>query len=83
MENIINQLQEFKNVSAPRTPDFNYDAGRTKHWFTRLTPRSLDADILAEVDEKFRKKWRSLLSVDDMVEEVIQALERQVGPKAV
>ena len=51
--------------------------GDSKHWFTRMGHLTLDQiDLL---DEKFRNKWRALLSVDDMVKEVVQELDEQVS----
>ena len=68
---------EFADLSAPRTPQFNVDPHSTKHWLTRMDPRTMDDSTVAYVDDKFRNRWRSLLSVDDMIESVVEALEAQ------
>ena len=47
-----------------------------KHWFLRTDPKPLSEDILDMVDEVFRNRWRTLLSVDDMVDTVMKKLER-------
>ena len=47
-----------------------------KHWFLRTNPKPLSKDILDKVDEVFRNRWRTLLSVDDMVDTVMKQLER-------
>jgi len=67
---------EFADMKAPRIPSYNVDVGDTKHWFTRQGS-SLSEPALAEVDEIFRNRWRTLLSVDDMVESLINRLEEE------
>lgn len=68
----------FANKTAPRTKAFNFveDAKHPKHWFINTQPRPLNQAILDKVDESFRNRWRTLLSVDDMVEDVIQELDQ-------
>jgi N-acetylglucosamine-6-sulfatase len=68
----------FSDVSAPRDAAFDLYPGRTKHWLTRMSPRTLKEDEVQLIDEKFRNRWRSLLSVDDMVADVVEILEQQV-----
>ena len=43
-----------------------------------MGPSHLTMEQIDVLDEKFRNKWRALLSVDDMVKEVIEELESQV-----
>ena len=38
-----------------------------KHWFVRRQPRPLNETFIDMVDDVFRNRWRTLLSVDDMV----------------
>ena len=45
-----------------------------KHWLVRRHPRPLNSTLVSQVDEVFRNRWRTLLSVDDMVDEVLQNL---------
>eukprot|EP00091_Calanus_sinicus_P008090 TRINITY_DN19648_c0_g1_i1.p1 TRINITY_DN19648_c0_g1~~TRINITY_DN19648_c0_g1_i1.p1 ORF type:complete len:110 (-),score=20.12 TRINITY_DN19648_c0_g1_i1:179-463(-) len=63
-------------MTAPRIPSFNAEVGDTKHWFTRQGGPLSDS-ALAEVDEIFRNRWRTLLSVDDMVEGLVNRLEEE------
>lgn len=41
----------------------------------------MNDETVRNVDEKFRNKWRSLMSVDDLVEEVANVLMEQVRKK--
>ena len=40
---------------------------KAKHWFVRRQPRPLNETFIDMVDDVFRNRWRTLLSVDDMV----------------
>ena len=68
---------EFANKKAPRTPAFNYaeEGNSRKHWVMRQQPLPLTQDLIDEVDEVFRNRWRTLLSVDDMVDKVMTKIE--------
>ena len=68
---------EFSDLKAPRTPAFNYiDNGNVrKHWVMRQQPLPLTQDLIDEVDDVFRNRWRTLLSVDDMVDKVMTKIE--------
>ena len=67
----------FSNVNAPRTPAFNYikNVNEQKHWFLRTQPVPLSQTLVNKIDEVFRNRWRTLLSVDDMVDKVMKRLE--------
>jgi len=67
----------FKDVEAPRTPAFDRDqaADPAKHWLLRTTPRQMSNQTIHTVDEVFRNRWRTLLSVDDLVAKVHHALK--------
>merc|ERR1711963_155263 len=67
---------EFSDIVAPRIPSHNADVGDSKHWFTRQGGPLSDS-ALEEVDEIFRNRWRTLLSVDDLVEDVVTRLESE------
>ena len=57
---------------APRTPAFNAP-GTGKHWvIADLEP--LSPDMIAGVDSIYTQRIRSLLSVDDIVSEVVSLL---------
>ena len=68
---------EFSNLTAPRLPSFNLNSGDTKHWFTRQGG-NLSEGAVAEVDKVFRNRWRTLLSVDDMVAGLVARLGEEV-----
>ncbi len=69
----------FSGRTAPRTPAFNYveDADHPKHWFINTSPRPLTDPMLASIDETYRNRLRTMLSVDDLVDGVMRRLERE------
>ena len=66
----------FSDLRAPRTPAFNYvqNVKEQKHWFLRTPPIPLSENLVSKVDEVFRNRWRTLLSVDDMIEKIMNRL---------
>ena len=68
---------EFSDLKAPRTPAFNYveDGNSNKHWVMRQQPMPLTDELIERVDDVFRNRWRTLLSVDDMVDQVMTELD--------
>ena len=50
------------------------DDNEAKHWFVRRQPRPLNQTYVDQVDEVFRNRWRTLLSVDDLVDDVFTKL---------
>jgi len=68
---------EFSDRKAPRTPAFNYvkDGSSDKHWVMRFNSDPLDDILIERVDEWFRNRWRTLLSVDEMIDKVMRELE--------
>jgi len=56
----------FSRRRAPRTPSFNVQAARDKHWLMRQGA-PLSAETIERVDDVLRRRWRTLLSVDRMV----------------
>ncbi|SDL97846.1 Arylsulfatase A [Nonomuraea maritima] len=63
----------FPLAAAPRTPNFNQeDVGDEPHWL-RARPPLTPAQI-TEVDERYRRRLRSMLGVDDLVGTVVQTL---------
>lgn len=40
----------------------------------RMPPNPLPPKVLSKIDENWRLRWRTLMSVDDMVAGVVQAL---------
>uniref|UniRef100_A0A8C7L1N1 N-acetylglucosamine-6-sulfatase n=1 Tax=Oncorhynchus kisutch TaxID=8019 RepID=A0A8C7L1N1_ONCKI len=64
----------FKDLKAPRDPNFNVH-GKDKHWLIRQAKTPMTNSSIELLDEAYRKRWRTLLSVDDLVEKVVKRLE--------
>lgn len=47
-----------------------------KHWILRQVKQPMGNDSMVWVDSKFRDRWRTLLSVDDMIENVVNLLDK-------
>ncbi|KAK3873117.1 hypothetical protein Pcinc_016902 [Petrolisthes cinctipes] len=67
----------FSSDAAPRTDNFNVVAGPRKHWLLRQGVQPLPTDVLNKVDDVYRNRLRTLLSVDQLVYEVVKSLEVQ------
>jgi len=67
----------FANVSSPRTEAFNRDPSQdpAKHWLMMTSPRQMSAKTVASVDQAFRDRWRTLVSVDLMISKIAKTLE--------
>ncbi|XP_063595975.1 N-acetylglucosamine-6-sulfatase-like isoform X1 [Penaeus indicus] len=65
----------FSSLKAPRTENFNIKAGEGKHWLMRQGVQPLPDDVVDKVDDVFRNRLRTLLTVDDMVKDVVEYLE--------
>ncbi|GAB0091512.1 N-acetylglucosamine-6-sulfatase [Sergentomyia squamirostris] len=66
----------FPDVKARRTPNFNQVAEiLDKHWVVRHPPVPIPDELLPELDEITRRRWQSLLAVDEMVRGIISELE--------
>nr|XP_049698902.1 N-acetylglucosamine-6-sulfatase [Helicoverpa armigera] len=66
----------YRNVTAERGPNFNVKA-EDKHWLLRMPPSPLPDTMLPELDRVYRSRWESLLAVDEMVADVVAALDKQ------
>ena len=68
---------EFLDRKAPRNPTFNYvkDGNKDKHWLMRYNSEPIDGEFAETMDNWFRKRWRTLLSVDDLIDNVMRELE--------
>ncbi|KAG6448831.1 hypothetical protein O3G_MSEX005734 [Manduca sexta] len=64
----------YHNVTAIRHPNFNV-AVEDKHWLIRMPPSPLPDTMIPELDRVYRSRWEALLAVDEMVADVINALE--------
>ncbi|PIK38994.1 putative N-acetylglucosamine-6-sulfatase-like, partial [Apostichopus japonicus] len=67
-------VKNFTTKKAPRDKAFNTKA-KNKHWLIQQAPHPMSNDSMDYVDDAFRKRWRTLLSVDDMVSDLITTLE--------
>ncbi|KAJ6636519.1 N-acetylglucosamine-6-sulfatase [Pseudolycoriella hygida] len=66
----------FEDVKALRTPNFNTPSGMLdKHWLLRMPPPSLQNETIETLDVIYRKRWQSLLAVDEMVGNIIRTLK--------
>jgi len=68
--------EEFPDEVSPRLPHFNHveEDNQAKHWFVTRQPRPLNSTYINQVDEVFRNRWRTLLSVDDLVDNIFNKL---------
>ena len=68
---------KFSNASSPRTEAFNRDTSQdpAKHWLMMSEPRTMSKATVSRVDEMFRDRWRTLVSVDKMIAKIAQTLQ--------
>uniref|UniRef100_A0A8C5GWH1 N-acetylglucosamine-6-sulfatase n=1 Tax=Gouania willdenowi TaxID=441366 RepID=A0A8C5GWH1_GOUWI len=64
----------FNTTKAPRDPNFNIH-GKNKHWLIRQAKTPMTNSSVQFLDDAFRNRWRTLLSVDDLVEKIVKRLE--------
>lgn len=64
----------FPNATAPRPESFNADVKGQPAWLRHKKP--LTPEEIGEIDRMYRKRLQSMLSVDDMVAEIVQELEK-------
>ena len=69
----------FPGVTAPRTPNWNKSCAK-HHWMIRTQPPMTDEQAFHS-DALYRARWQSLLSVDDMVEGVVNQVEAMGATK--
>ncbi|KAM4635001.1 glucosamine (N-acetyl)-6-sulfatase (Sanfilippo disease IIID), b [Polymixia lowei] len=65
--------KEFSDVKAPRDGSFD-KPGKGKHWLLRQPHNPMLNSSLSYLDNAYRKRWQTLLSVDDMVEMLVKKL---------
>ena len=65
----------FSSLKAPRTPNFNVKVGKEKHWLLRQGKQPLSEEVVARIDKVFQGRLRTLLTVDDMVKDVVETLQ--------
>ncbi|CAL8318327.1 unnamed protein product [Lota lota] len=66
--------KEFSDVKAPRDGSFNKPA-MDKHWLLRQPANPMASSSVDFLDDAYRKRWQTLLSVDDMVEKLVKKLD--------
>lgn len=67
----------FGNITALRTPNFNIISNELdKHWLVRMPPAPLNDTVLNNIDTIYRKRWQTLLAVDELVETIINQLKQ-------
>lgn len=65
---------KFVDVKAPRDGSFD-KPGKDKHWLLRQASNPMSNSSVNFLDNAYRKRWQTLLSVDDMVTALIKKLE--------
>uniref|UniRef100_A0A8C4E1N0 N-acetylglucosamine-6-sulfatase n=1 Tax=Dicentrarchus labrax TaxID=13489 RepID=A0A8C4E1N0_DICLA len=66
--------KEFGDVKAPRDGSFD-KPGKDKHWLLRQPINPMPSKTLDYLDNAYRRRWQTLLSVDDMVELLLKKLD--------
>lgn len=66
--------KDFLDLKAPRDGSFD-KPGKDKHWLLRQPANPMTATSLAYLDNAYRKRWQTLVSVDDMVEKLVKKLD--------
>ncbi|XP_053544167.1 N-acetylglucosamine-6-sulfatase isoform X2 [Ictalurus punctatus] len=56
-------------------PGWDYWFALDKHWLIRQAKNPMANSSVQFLDDAYRKRWRTLLSVDDLVEKVVKKLE--------
>ncbi|CAB0011193.1 unnamed protein product [Nesidiocoris tenuis] len=64
----------FRQKAVPREPHFNRANNSDKHWLVRMQPSPLPLKTIALLDHFYASRWETLLSVDDLVKEVVEKL---------
>ncbi|XP_041772223.1 N-acetylglucosamine-6-sulfatase-like isoform X2 [Anopheles merus] len=68
----------FPNVKAIQTPNFNISSTPLqKHWLLTMEPSTLPLKFLDEMDTIHRKRWQTLMAVDNMVENIVNILREK------
>ncbi|KAG7499573.1 N-acetylglucosamine-6-sulfatase-like [Solea senegalensis] len=66
--------KKFSDVQAPRDGSFD-KLGKDKHWLLRQPINPMPNSSLTFLDNAYRQRWQTLLSVDDMVEKLVKKLD--------
>lgn len=66
------------NLTVPRSKNFNVGAKAfEKHWMMTMKPHKLSDTTIDLVDEIYHRRLETLLTVDDMVSDIVEQLETQ------
>ncbi|XP_075996301.1 glucosamine (N-acetyl)-6-sulfatase (Sanfilippo disease IIID), b [Genypterus blacodes] len=65
---------KFADVKAPRDGSFN-KPGTDKHWLLRQPSNPMTDSSLNYLDDAYRRRWQTLLSVDDLVEKLVEKVD--------
>ena len=66
-------------ATEPRTPNWNCSAAsRSGHHGVIATQPVIDDAAALVVTDVFKNRWRTLMSVDDVIDAVVKACEEQV-----
>ncbi|XP_077479073.1 glucosamine (N-acetyl)-6-sulfatase (Sanfilippo disease IIID), b [Stigmatopora argus] len=66
--------KHFNDIKAPRDGSFD-KAAKDKHWLLRQAINPMTNGTLAYLDNAYRRRWQTLLSVDDLVEKLVRKLD--------
>lgn len=66
-----------KNFTVPRSKNFNQGTKTGKHWLMTMNPQKLSEATIARIDEYYHRRLETLLTVDDLVEDLVLQLEEQ------
>lgn len=67
----------FSELQIPRTKNFNIKNDNSKHWLLRQGEQPLSSEVVDRLDEVYRNRLRTLLTVDDMIEDLVTLLEKK------
>ncbi|KAM0734278.1 N-acetylglucosamine-6-sulfatase [Formica fusca] len=68
---------KYNGTKAKRTPNFNVPVHQDKHWLVRKGPTPLPSSVLPKLDEIYRKRWETLLAVDELVKNIHNLLKER------
>jgi len=63
----------FADLRAPRPPSFDEEDVSTKPGWVRAQPR-LSPEVVERIDDLYRRRLRTLLAVDEMIERLLRAI---------
>lgn len=66
--------KSFPDIKAPRDGSFD-KPGKDKHWLLRQPANPMKSSSLDFLDNAYKKRWQTLLSVDDMVMQLVKKLD--------